>query len=101
MYPTFSYTEILLGRPDSCGNRTYGQFVRVHLTFKKGLKVSRKIATSIAEGISRSVALSVEMRTSNRWHGVWSSLSGEGPRSRASSGEKTRYNKTKELEEMS
>lgn len=77
--------------------------IRVHLLVpRKGLKVPRKIAMSIVEGISQSVALSVKNRTkqslarrgqSSRFQGM--------AHSRASERRKTRYNKEKELEEMS
>jgi hypothetical protein len=77
--------------------------VRVHLLVpRKGLKVPRKIAMKIVEGISRSVALSAKTRTkqslarrsqSSRFQGM--------AKSRASERRKIRYNKEKELEEMS
>jgi hypothetical protein len=77
--------------------------VRVHLLVpKKGLKVPRKIAMSIVEGISQSVALSVKMRTKQSLaRRSQSSRFQDKAHSRASERRKTRYNKTKELEEMS
>jgi Na+-transporting NADH:ubiquinone oxidoreductase subunit NqrC len=77
--------------------------VQVHLLVpRKGQKVPRKTAMSIVEGISQSVALSAKTRTKQSLARRSQSSRFQGKaHSRAAERRKTRFNKEKELEEMS